>query len=403
MFIAHGPLSVLANEVIQKKNISKLTKEEHIVVLLLSLFFGILPDFDLLLLSMTEIPSYLHHQVFTHSFLFWISIWILLRLGIYLLKKISKKELRKILESKLVYILQYSFLIGVISHLFADILLSYSQVLFPLQNEVTILGGLFKKNYFSGYIYSVGTAVELGILSLFVLYIYKTFLKENKYIKYSIYSLLVISSILILFNGYMNINTYNKAVYKVEGRTIYDEDFDTLIDYKDADIDNDGRDNILDRDRKKLVESVYTILEKEGMVAQKGESLWDGIKYRYGALNSYRLISQAYFNQNRAMEPVLKIFAQKNSEEISYSIEEQYDDLLYKYFQERKMFRDLTRRAIPGNLLFVLDEGEKVVNMGIALNNDEIGIVLPTDNRAQIHTLEEVSKYYPEYTIRMQR
>jgi hypothetical protein len=404
MFLAHGPLSVVLNEVVQKKKISNLTKGEHITVVLLSFFFGILPDFDILALSMTNIPPFLHHQVFTHSILFWVLIWVILYLCIYILKRISNSEVKRILNSKIISVIQFSFLIGVLSHLFADVLLAYSQILFPLKTELTIFGGILTKNYFSGYLYSPSMALEGVILGVFLLFLYKSFLKESNIFKYVVLSVIVFFSLLFCINTYMNLNTYNNTHYRNEGKIVYDEDFDTLLDHKDPDTNNDGRNNLIDVSRSKLVESVYEILESESLTTNNEKSLWENIKYRYGALNSYRLISQAFLEQNKPIEPVLKIYAQQEYEIEGYEVDEKYEDLLFNYFDERKLFRDLTRRNVPGKLLFVVDgEGNELINVGVFLNGEDVGIVLPTDKRTKLHSMEELVTYYSEYTFRTQR
>ncbi len=403
MFIAHGPLSYILNESIQKKKIIKLTKGEQLAIALLSFFFGILPDFDIFVLSMGNTPPFQHHHIFTHSILFWILAWILLRLGLLLLKRIANTDLKNILNRNFVNILQYSFLIGVMSHLFADILLSYSRVLFPLDLEVTLLGGVLSRNYFRGYLFTTGSALEFLILTIFVLLIYKNYLRKNIYIKYAIYTLFVISTFFLLFNTYMGLKTYNMATYKEEGKIIYDADFDTLIDYKDPDTDNSGRNNLLDVNRKDLVDSAYEILNGKYMVSSTS-SMWGNIKYKYGAMTSYRLISQVYFNQNKAIEPVLKEFSQKKNDIKGYTIKDSYEDILYQYLNERNSLRDSSRRIIPGKILFVLDKDEKtLLNLGLTLENQEVGIVLKGDKKTKVHTLEEVFKVYSDYKIKVQR
>jgi len=67
MFLAHGPISYILNEKIQQKGISKLTKQEHIFIMILSLIFGILPDLDLAILTVTDIPPFQHHLIFSHT------------------------------------------------------------------------------------------------------------------------------------------------------------------------------------------------------------------------------------------------------------------------------------------------------------------------------------------------
>lgn len=403
MFIAHGPLSYILNESIQKKRILKLTKGEQLAIALLSFFFGILPDFDIFVLSMGDTPPFQHHHVFTHSILFWILAWVLLRLGLILLKRVANTNLKNILNRNFVNILQYSFLIGVMSHLFADILLSYSRILFPLNLEVTLLGGVLSRSYFREYIFTTGAALELLIIALFLLLIYRKYLERNIYIKYAIYTLFVISTFFLFFNTYMGLKTYNMAIYREEGKIIYDADFDSLIDYKDPDTDNSGRNNLLDANREELVKNAYEILDGGYMISSRN-SLLGNIKYKYGAMTSYRLISQVYFNQNKAIEPVLKQFSQKKNDIKGYSVKDSYEDILYQYLNERNSLRRLGPKLVPGKIFFIVDtKTEEIVNLGLTLDNQEVGIVLKKDKETMVHTLEEISKIYPEYEIKVQR
>ena len=67
MFIAHGPISYVLNEVIQRKEIKNISNQEQLLVMILSILFGIFPDIDLAILSMTNIPAFNHHLISTHS------------------------------------------------------------------------------------------------------------------------------------------------------------------------------------------------------------------------------------------------------------------------------------------------------------------------------------------------
>jgi len=161
MFLAHGPISYVLNEVIQKKDIKTLSNHEQLLIMILSILFGIFPDIDLAILSMTNIPAFNHHLLFTHSIIYFVGLWILLILILKVLKKILKKEKREILSNTFIKVVHISFLIGTLSHLFADILFSYSRILFPLQLQITILGGVLKSNYFTSYLLTPIFATEL--------------------------------------------------------------------------------------------------------------------------------------------------------------------------------------------------------------------------------------------------
>jgi hypothetical protein len=47
-----------------------------------------------------------------------------------------------------------------------------------------------------------------------------------------------------------------------------------------------------------------------------------------------------------------------------------------------------------GAIFFVLDDKDTVLNVGIALENGNVGTVLPYDTNLRIHTLQEVTNYY---------
>ena len=401
MFLAHGPISFILNEKIQKKEIEKLKPGEHIAIALLSLFFGILPDFDLFLLSMTNYPSFLHHQVFTHSILFWLAVWLLLRLLIQLFKNITKGSIRKALSDTFLNVLQKAFLIGTMSHLLADILFSYTQIFLPLQFEATILGNLFSRNYFGGNFFSVSMMVEVLILIFFVYLFYKIFLKESKLFQYLLLGVTGISFILLLLSMYVSLNTYNKSIHFENGIAVYDMDFDSIIDYQDADTDNDRRDNIRSVDKSRFSTDVRNILEGEYLTSS-GDTLWSKYIHLYGGFNSYRVISQAYFEQNLPIEPVLRDFALKEYNIREYNIPQKYSNLLYMYFEKNNLLRRLNVHTPIGKIFFVID-GEEVVNMGVVLDKNTVGIVLEDDMRTRLHTLDSINERYSKYTILVER
>lgn len=401
MFIAHGPLSFILNEKIQKKEIEKLTPGEHIGIALFSLFFGILPDFDLLLLSMTKYPPFQHHQVFTHSILFWILLWLLFRFLIYLFKNITKGKYKKVLSDTFLSVLHKTFLIGTMSHLFGDILFSHSQILLPLQMEVTILGEIFSKNYFSGHFFTVSMTLEILIVIFFTYLLYKIFFKQSKLFEYFLFILAGFSTIILFLNMYISLNTYNKAIHFQDGIVVYDQDFDTIIDYQDSDTDNDGVNNIESIQRSKLAFDVREILEGKYLTSS-GDSIWSRYIHLHGGLNSYRLISQAFFEQNRPIEPVLREFALREYNIREYDIPYSYSDLLYGYFKQNNLLKDFNVNVESGSIFFVVDD-DTVVNMGIVLDNNMVGIVLEQDTRTRLHTLVSIKEEYSKYTILVER
>jgi len=135
MYIAHGPISYLANEAIQSKKIKQLKMSDQILVALCALFFGILPDFDIFLLSMLNVPRFIHHEVITHTLIFYIGIWIILEGLIYIKEKLLNEKTNKALDNNLLHILANTFLISTLFHLFADFLVDSIMLAYPVSKQ----------------------------------------------------------------------------------------------------------------------------------------------------------------------------------------------------------------------------------------------------------------------------
>ena len=395
MFIAHGPISYVLNEVIQKKEINTLSNQEQLLVMLLSILFGIFPDIDLAILSMTNIPSFNHHLIFTHSILYFVVLWLLLILILKILKRVLRKEKRDILSDKLVNVIQISFLIGTRSHLSADILFNHSRILFPLQTQISILGGVLKPNYFASYLLSPIFATELVAVSIFLYFIVKKYLKDIKVVKYSIVGFIVLTSVFLIFSIYMNLNTYNKQNHFENGYKISDSDYDQILDRYDPDTNGNGIYNIYEVDKEKIASFVESISLNRYMVTTQKD-----IKYSFGAFNSYRLISQAYFEQNLAIEPILKEYTKTKYNIQKYIVNISYPTTLYEYISEIGTFESEDIDGYRGSIFFVLRENT-LINMGIVLDNNSFGTVLEDDERLITHTIEEIQEEYPNTELKV--
>ena len=400
MYIAHGPASYILNEVIQKKKISKLNDYEQMIVAILTILFGILPDIDIALLTMTSTPAFAHHSVFTHSILFYLFLWLLLNLLLFILKKITNDKGRKIFNDQLINVIQISFIISTMSHLLLDILFSYSSLFLPIKQQVTILGGIIKTNYFAGYIFTPTFACELIIIFLFILLIYKKYIKGKKVITDIIKTFIAISCIYLSFTIYMNLNTYNMSAYFVNGERIYDADCDAVLDSKDSDVDDDDIDNIQEADKGKISKFTKGISTNRYLAVATQEDIYSNIKYNFGAFNSYRVISQAYFEQNLAIEPVLKEYERRKYIAQTYSRHTPYPILLYEYFADNQSLHNLNTKEESGSIFFVTTN-QKIENMGIILDSDTFVIVLNKDKKVVTHTRDEIKKEYPNCEIKV--
>jgi hypothetical protein len=395
MYIAHGPISYLLNEKLQGKKISKLNKSQEIFVALFSILFGILPDIDILLLRIVNIPSFLHHNLFTHSLLLYIPLWLLLYVIFGILKKILNNKTRNVFSDDLFNILHISFLIGTMSHFVSDILFSHSRILFPLEKQVTILGDIFKTNYFSNYIFTPTFAVEILFVFFFLLVIYKRYFKQLKAVKKVIYTFTAVTFLFLALTLYMNTKTYNKAFHFSKGMKVLDVDSDGIYDSYDWDTDNDGIDNILEVDKEKMINFVESISNGKYLVYNQ-KDLFNKISKQFGAFTSYRVISQAYFEQNLAIEPVLTEYLKKEGKTEGYKVEVSYPNTFYQYLLK---YGNISNIDTPGGILFVLDSNGNVLNMGLVIDDVNVSMVLEDDSRLMLHTKREIGQEYSKYTV----
>ena len=399
MYLAHGAASYIVNEAVQKKRISKLNDHEQLIVAILSILFGIFPDIDLVILPLISTPSFTHHSTFTHGILFFLSLWLLLNILFFVLKKMLNKKGRKILNDELLNVIQYSFIISTLSHLFLDILFSHSAIFFPLKKQITILGNVIKTNYFAQYVFTPPFACEVIIILFFLLILYKKYIKRRKIATNILRLLITISCIYLPFTIYMNLNTYNYSSHFKNGERIYDADYDKIQDSRDADTDNDGIDNIQEGDKKKIAQFAKRISANKYFASNKQQNIWENVKYNSGAFNSYRIISQAYFEQNLAIEPVLKEYEQKKYNTNSYIQYTPSPILLYEYFADNSSLYNPNAQVESGSIFFILNNS-KMVNMGVVLDSETFVTVLDTDKRVVTHTKNDIQEAYPNCVIK---
>ncbi|NLE31142.1 metal-dependent hydrolase [Candidatus Dojkabacteria bacterium] len=399
MYIAHGPISYITNEIIQKKRISKLSTHEKSVVMILSILFGVLPDVDLAILSMTNTPVFLHHKVLTHSITFYLLIWIFLLLFFQILKKILNKEGRKTFNENLFTVVHYSFLIGTLSHLFADSLFSSLRLFYPLKTEINILGRVLEKNYFASFLYSPSFAIEILSILIFLMLLIKRYIKNFKYVKYFLYTLIILAISYFGFTVYTNQNTYNMPPIVKNGEEQLDIDFDGVQDIYDIDTNNDGVINIYEYDNIKGKEFVESISNKTYLTTTL-KNRWESIKFKYGAFSSYRVVSQTYLEQNLSLEPVLLNYVRKRDKIQTYSLQYSYPTLIYEYAKENGYLTIPNYELDSGKVFFIL-QNDKLVNMGILIDETNFVVVLEGDRRLVRHTKDEIESTYPNLIIKV--
>jgi len=399
MFLAHAPISFLGNELIQKKGIAKLKQNEKVLVGIAALLFGIIPDIDILILIGSGLPSFIHHTVMSHTPLFYIGVWLLLKLIYWLVGRWFSKPVEKFLNPEFVKVLLNTFLIATLIHLIMDIFAEDIMLLYPFTTQnFTIFKYAFEPNLFGGYFLGITFAIEILMVGIFFVSLLNRFIKKST-VHTVLNVLFVLPGILLIgFGTYAHFNTYNRSIFRdINGKVNVDIDTDGVFDGYDMDIDNDGKDNILDIDLKNLVPQIKTILNSGKWTADSGSTkLVDKFKYGYGGTTSIRLIYQAYSNIHSPISPVIKDMLLKDNSIEGYSGEYDSQTAFYKYFNSRKMLKTFNPDTVlpQGAMFFVLDEQDTVLNIGIALESNNVGTVLPYDKNLKTHTLQEVTNYY---------
>ncbi|HAM96349.1 TPA: hypothetical protein DCP76_00910 [Patescibacteria group bacterium] len=399
MFLAHAPISFLGNELIQKKAISKLKQNEKVLIGIAALLFGIIPDIDILVLIGSGLPSFIHHTVISHTPIFYIGLWLFMKLIYKIVQRWFSKPVEKFLNPEFVNVLLNTLLIATLLHLLMDIFAEDIMLLYPFTTQnFTIFKYAFEPNMFGGYFLSITFGIEILLTGVFFVYLLNRLIKKSSFHTIMNVFYLIPGIFLLGFSAYAHFNTYNRSILRdINGKVNVDIDTDGVFDTYDMDIDNDGKDNILDIDLKNLVPQVKTIIESGKWTADsESTKLGDEFKYAYGGMTSFRLISQAYFNIHSPIPPVLKDMLMKDGSIDSYYSEYDAQDAFYKYFNYRKLLKALKLDTVSaqGAMFFVLDDKDTVLNMGIALENNNVGTVLPYDTNLKTHTLQEVTNYY---------
>ena len=403
MYFAHGPISYLANEVIQKKKIKHLKMHEQILVALSSLFFGILPDLDILVLSVFGAPRFIHHDIITHTPIFYIAIWVVLRGGIYFSNRIFNKKTDKALNKRLLNILADTFLIATLFHLIADFVVDSIMIFYPISDfRFYIFKFIFEQNIFAGIPFSFVFALEIFFISIFLYAVYKKFFKNNKIVTILLQTLMVLTTIYIPFVVYVSLNTYNSShMYGSDGKLNYDIDYDGVRDSVDMYVGNTGQNNLQRAKPEDVLDSALNIVNSNKWTGFHENSVLARIKYLYGGFDSYRLVAQTYYDIHLPIGPVLRDFHIKNYGFESYFYSDfDYPNLLLNYLgvNDRLLELNLDATIVDleyGKIFFVMEE-EKVVNLGITLRDNFLAIVLETDENLTMHSYEALREYYGE-------
>ncbi|MHC1717018.1 MAG: metal-dependent hydrolase [Candidatus Dojkabacteria bacterium] len=402
MLIAHAPLSYIANELIQKKGIRRLKISEQIVIALSSMFFGILPDFDFFLLTILKQPDFIHHDMITHTPIFYILVWVFLKVIYKPFVRLLNNKTSKSINIDMVNILINTFLISTLLHLFADVLVSNLMFFYPIFNtKITILREIFEPNLFAGYTWSPLFATELVVISFFLLIALNRYFKINKIINIIAKVLIAISLIYIPVSIYINMNTYNNStLYDASKHLNYDTDYDGVIDHSDENISNKNIENILIPSSTDIFDSALNIINSKKWTGNQNGNRLEKLKYYFGGIDSYRLVSQTYYDLHLPIEPVLQSFYAKKNQVTSYAYRKdlKYTDTLFSYFYDKNLLLELNLDSSPnlpkGKIFFIVEKDKQIINLGITLDGNYAAIVLEDDKQLEMHSYKDIREYY---------
>jgi hypothetical protein len=416
MYIAHGPISYLANEAIQSKKIKRLKMSEQILVALCALLFGILPDFDIFLLAMLNVPRFIHHGIVTHTPIFYIGIWTILKGLIYIKGKFLNKKTNITLDKNLSHILANTFLIGTLSHLFADFIVDSIMLAYPLsEQKFYLIKYLFEPNLFASFPFSVMDSIEIFFITLFIYALYRKFIKKSKVVEISLKILILIGALYVPFTMWASSNTYNSAYLYEDGNQVtQDLDHDSISDAQDPDVGNTKEDNLERVDSNKLLKEAEDIITSEKWTNRDPNMFLEKVKNAFGGFSSYRIISQAHYNLRLPIEPVLRDYHVKTYGFESYFYSDyEYPTLLFEYLDEREMLEEIEMgeeiSIVPGKIFFLVEkvdnkktgnaedevkENLNILNLGITLEENYLAIVLEGDEYLTKHTYKQVDEIY---------
>ncbi len=255
MLFAHAPAGYLALKATEKFwNKVKFDKKRRIILYLVGILSAVFPDFDVIYYYLFSAESS-HRTYFTHGFVFYIFIFLV----IYIIGLIWKKRFIKSLA--------WVILIGSFSHLLLDMIASGITVFAPFSNWMIGMRSLgFVKNYWIGNnIFLVNYTLELLIIITALIVFLWGWAKERVY-----QIILIVSGLIIFILGSWGLVYVNDHIYAGDSFDLYfeDKDKDRIINFEDFDINGNGIFNIADKDangngkftRQEIVDTAKTMI-----------------------------------------------------------------------------------------------------------------------------------------------
>ncbi|MEW6407215.1 MAG: metal-dependent hydrolase [Patescibacteria group bacterium] len=356
MLFAHTPAGFLAAYFTRKIWTKNLTQKQTYLLYFLGAIFGIFPDIDGLYFYLVS-ATLSHREYFTHSFIFYFLVWLIL----YFIARLAKNNFLKATS--------FVFFFATLSHLLLDSLsygvmwfYPFSHLPFGLLSFDFLSFGFFGQRFLFINLF-LETVIILAALNLFFFIFFKKYFKKILIASYLIF----ISVIFVLYISWP---------YLYRGKIDFyykDQDKDKIINMRDLDLDGDGILNFKDKDadnnNQKNIDQISKIAEKiEGTWHDRSEGGFWEIPSRFGLLSKTDAVIIPYNAAGIFLKKELEEDFQKypyryaNSPKNSRFIRDSYN--LFIFFRNNGMLKD-GGYFKAGDIVFF---GEKINNIGLVIN-----------------------------------
>lgn len=233
MIFAHAPASFLLTYALKKYWQPSCQRKQIISLYILAMIGGIFPDIDLFYYYLSS-ATFSHHEVFTHSVLFYSIVCGL----IYFFGYWRKNKFLQTAASL--------FFLGIISHFLADSLGAGVVWLWPFSKTLYGLDSLnwYRHSYLGKNFFVINYGLEFLLFIIVLLLAIKKYIKKNIWRIIFYFSAAGIYIIFLFFIVYVNGHLFHGNIDMYYG----DIDGDKIINKYDLDLDGDGLLNIIDPD-----------------------------------------------------------------------------------------------------------------------------------------------------------
>lgn len=385
MLFAHAPAGFLATYYIRKIWVKKISKSQTNLLYFLGAIFGIFPDIDTVYYYFFS--AILHHrEIFTHSLIFYIIIWLVL----FFIGRLSKKEFLKALG--------FVFLFTGLSHLILDSLGNGIMWFYPFSSLTfgLLAAQSIADSFFGQFFLFINLFFEtIIILWAANLLFFKFFKKYFKFVFLGSYPILLAVIFLLyissphLYQGQANFNYKDKDNDKIINLRDRDLDGDGILNIEDSDADGDGKNNI-----KQIVE---TAKKMENIKYDKSEGGFWEIPSRFGFLSKTDVVIIPYNVAGIFLKKELEEDFQKHSyryvssPKSSRFVHNSYN--LFIFFRNNGMLKS-GGYFKDGDIVFF---GEKAENIALVIDGskkDEIRLIAAGDDKIIFLSINQVKGRY---------